>query len=260
MPNYLNLYDALDIMRPLIATVPHIMAPDGKKKLGKRDGAKDVLDYIRDGFMPETLISFIATLGWNDGTEQEVFTQDELIERFSLERVQRSGARFDEQRLLWMNGYYIRQLTLDDLFERVATYWPEEAKAYDDSYKKQVLALVQERLKFFAELPALTRFFFTEPTVGDDLFENNKQLKKLSSEERSQMLRKAYEILEVSDFSETDLEEKLRGLVETLNTKPGILFGLIRATITGSNTAPGLFETLHALSKERSLRRIKTLI
>ncbi len=84
------------------------MGPDGKKKLSKRDGAKDVLEYLREGYLPEALVNFIATLGWNDGTEQEVFTTEELIKKFSLDRVQRSGARFDEQRLLWMNGAHIR--------------------------------------------------------------------------------------------------------------------------------------------------------
>jgi glutamyl/glutaminyl-tRNA synthetase len=78
-PNYLNLYEALGIDPPVMATVPHILGPDGKKKLSKRDGAKDVLDYIKQGFLPEALVSFIATLGWNDGTEQEVFTKDELM-------------------------------------------------------------------------------------------------------------------------------------------------------------------------------------
>src|SRR3546814_3721173 len=91
--------------------MPSVMGPDGNKKLSKRDGAKDVLDYIREGYLPEALVNFIATLGWNDGTEQETFTVQELIEKFSLSRVQKSGARFDERRLLWVNGYHIRQLT-----------------------------------------------------------------------------------------------------------------------------------------------------
>ncbi|OYW84662.1 glutamate--tRNA ligase, partial [Candidatus Saccharibacteria bacterium 32-49-10] len=104
MPNFLALYEALGLERPIFAHMPHIMNEQGNKKLGKRDGAKDVLDYIRDGYLPETLDSFIATLGWNDGTEQEVFTMDELVEKFDLSRVQKSGARFDEKRLLWMNA------------------------------------------------------------------------------------------------------------------------------------------------------------
>jgi len=162
VPRYLNLYEALEIERPLLATMPFVMGPDGKKKLSKRDGAKDIMDYAKEGYLPEALINFMASLGWNDGTEQEIFSVEELIQKFSLNRVQKSGAHFDENRLLWMNGAHIRVLSLDDLYQKVADFWPEAAKNYDDSYKKQVLGLVQERLKFFAELPDLTRFFFTD--------------------------------------------------------------------------------------------------
>ena len=111
MPNYLNLYQALGIneSRPLIATVPHIMNEHGNKKLSKRDGAKDVLDYIKEGLLPDALISFIATLGWNDGTTQEVFSREELVERFDLKRVQKGGAHFDEKRLIWINGQFIKK-------------------------------------------------------------------------------------------------------------------------------------------------------
>ncbi len=89
VPNYLNLYDALGLEWPVMATVPHILGPDGKKKLSKRDGAKDVLDYIRDGYLPDALVNFTASLGWNDGTEQEIFSRQELIKKFSLGRVQK---------------------------------------------------------------------------------------------------------------------------------------------------------------------------
>ncbi len=95
VPNYLNLYEALGVERPILATVPYVMGPGGNKKLSKRDGAKDVLDYIRQGFLPEAMRSFLATLGWNDGSTQEVFTTDELIAKFSLDKVGKSGARFD---------------------------------------------------------------------------------------------------------------------------------------------------------------------
>ena len=103
VPKFFNLYEALGIEKPKLATLPYVMGPDGKKKLSKRDGAKDILDYKREGYLPDALINFLATLGWNDGTEQEIFSADELIEKFDLSRVQRGGARFDEQRLLWMN-------------------------------------------------------------------------------------------------------------------------------------------------------------
>ena len=133
VPNYLNLYEALNITPPIMATAPPIMNDQGNKKLSKRDGAKDVLDYIKDGFLPEALMSFIATLGWNDGTTQEVFTKDELIERFSLSRVGKSGAQFDKRRLLWTNGHFIRELSIDELYKKMSddtdgSYWPESAE------------------------------------------------------------------------------------------------------------------------------------
>jgi glutamyl-tRNA synthetase len=143
-PNYLNLYEALSIERPILATMPLILGPDGNKKLSKRDGAKDVLDYVREGYPVEAMVNFIASLGWNDGTEQEVFTIDELISKFSLDRVQKSGARFDEKRLEWLSGAHIRNLDLDELFNRVKDYWPEEAKDADETFKKAFLGLYKK--------------------------------------------------------------------------------------------------------------------
>ena len=166
MPNYLNLYEALSIDKPIFATMPHILNEQGNKKLSKRDGAKDILDYTKEGYLPEALRSFIATLGWNDGTEQEVFATDELIKKFSLQRVGKSGAHFDERRLNWVNGYFIRQKSIDELYEQVANFWPNSGASHDDSYKKQVLNLVQERLKYFSELPELTNFFFEDLPIN----------------------------------------------------------------------------------------------
>jgi glutamyl-tRNA synthetase len=117
-PNYLNLYEALDVTPPIFATLPPILNETGNKKLSKRDNARDVLDYLRAGFLVEALDNFIASLGWNDGTEQEIFSMDELIAKFSLDRVQKSGARFDEKRLTWLNGQWMRRLDLEDLYGR----------------------------------------------------------------------------------------------------------------------------------------------
>jgi glutamyl/glutaminyl-tRNA synthetase len=210
--------------------------------------------------MPEAMLNFMATIGWNDGTEQEIFTLPELIEKFSLDRVQKSGGTFDEKRLMYLNGVHIRRLSLEELFTRVAEFWPASAAQYDDDYKKEVLALVHERLKFFAELPELTEFFFSEPDVTEELFSGNKQLKKLSPEERATMLRAVHDSLAESDFSEPDLEERMRSLVESLQTKTGMLFGLVRASITGSNVAPGLFETMRVIGKEKTLARLQKII
>jgi len=256
VPNYLNLYEALGFERPVLATMPHILNEQGNKKLSKRDGAKDVLDYIRDGYLPEGLRSFIATLGWNDGTEQEIFTTNELISKFSLERVGKSGAHFDEKRLTWVNGHFIRELPLDQLYERTKDYWPEAAKDANDDYKKQVLALTQERLKYLAELPGLTEFFFTDLPVNPDLISGNKQLKKLSAEKLRSLLEQARAALNQSDFSVDDLQNRLNQLLETTGQKPGVLFSLIRIATTQAPASPGLAETLATLGKETSLRRI----
>jgi len=256
VPKFLATHEVLGWESPINAILPQVMDETGKRKLSKRHGAKPILEYRDMGILPSAMLNFLATIGWNDGTEQEVYSVDELIEKFSLSRVQRSGGIFDEQRLMYLNGVHIRRLSLDELFEKVTNFWPEEANGASDDYKKQVLALVHERLKFLAELPELTRFFFAEPTVNDEVFNGNKQLKKLSSDERATMLAAVADILQDSDFTETDLEERLRGLVEKLDTKPGILFGLIRATITGSNIAPGLFETMRVLGKEAVLKRL----
>lgn len=256
VPKFLATHEVLGWESPVNAILPQVMDETGKRKLSKRHGAKPILEYRDMGILPSAMINFLATIGWNDGTEQEVYTVDELIEKFSLDRVQRSGGVFDEQRLLYLNGVHIRRLSLDELLEKVANFWPEEANDASDGYKKSVLALVHERLKFLSELPELTRFFFAEPAVSDEIFASNKQLKKLSPQERTTMLRAVSDALADSDFSEADLEERLRSLVEQLETKPGILFGLIRAQITGSNIAPGLFETMRVLGKDVVLKRL----
>lgn len=257
VPNYLNLYEALGLTPPVMATMPHILGEGGNKKLSKRDGAKDVLDYIRDGYLPEALTNFIASLGWNDGSKQEIFSREELIAGFSLDRVQRSGARFDERRLLWMNGSYIRETEPAKLYELSQAYWPPESAKYQDQYKLQVLSLVQERLKYLAELPELSRFFFVDLPVNPALISGHKQLKKLPAKELRQLLEQSNASLEQSDFSTEDLTSRLNQLLEATCQKPAVLFSLIRIATTQSPASPGLAETMHVLGKQLSLQRIR---
>jgi nondiscriminating glutamyl-tRNA synthetase len=240
--------------------MPHILGSDGRKKLSKRDGAKDVLDYIKAGYLSEALLSFIATLGWNDGTEQEIFTREELIEKFSVDRVQKSGAKFDEQRLSWINGHFIREMPLDDLYAKSKNFWPEEAKQATENYKQQVLALVKERLKYLAELPGLTRFFFMDLPLNPELISNNKQLSGFTNQELKELLQASLESLEQSDFSLEDLTERLNNLLEQTGQKPAVLFSLIRIATTQAPASPALAGTLHVLGKELSLKRINRQI
>lgn len=263
VPKFLNLYEALGIARPKLATLPYVMAPDGRKKLSKRDGAKDILDYKREGFLPETLINFLATLGWNDGTEQEIFSVEELVKKFDLSQVQKGGAHFDESRLIWMNGHYIRQLSPEELSKKAQDFWPEVGKNADENYKKAVLELVHERLKFLAELPRLTNFFFEEPQVEQvtKLYKEpvDKQLKKTPTNYLS-FLQAATQELLTSDFTKEDITKRLNGLLAKLNTKPAVLFPIIRIAVTGSQVSPEIFGTLQVLGKIKTLKRLRQAI
>lgn len=260
-PKFLNLYEALQIQRPILGTLPYVMAIDGKKKLGKRDGAKDILEYGSEGFLPEAMMNFLATLGWNDGTEQEVFTVHEMIEKFSLDRVQRSPARFDEQRLLWLNGQHIRLLSLDDLYVRVTDFWPASAKDADEIYKKQVLALVQDRLKTLKDLPIITDYFFQSPVPNWLMADDNKQLRKLNRQEQSELLSQTMKAIEqVKDFTADNIQSALNQLLITTGQKPGILFSLIRLAVSWAPFSPALNDTLATIGRGETLTRLQTAI
>lgn len=259
-PKFLNLYEALGIDRPVLATLPYVMAIDGKKKLGKRDGAKDILEYSAEGYLPEAMMNFLATLGWNDGTEQEIFSQAELIDKFSLDRVQKSPARFDEKRLLWMNGQWIRKLTLDDLYTRSANFWPMVANEAGDGAKKQVLLLVQDRLKTLADIPLLTSYFFAEPTPDWSMVESNKQLNAIPKNEVISLLESAKLALLNSNYDAESLQQTLNALLETTSQKPGILFSLIRLAVSWAPFSPALNETLAIIGHDKVQSRLQSAI
>lgn len=260
MPNFLTLYEALELERPIFAHLPHVLNATGNKKLSKRDGAKDVLEYIADGYLPETLNSFIATLGWNDGSEQEVWTMAELVEKFSLSRVQKSGARFDEKRLLWMNGHFIRQLSADKLNSFAEPFWSRNSLNHTPEYRQQVLSLAQDRLKTLKDLPALTDFFFEEPKPNLELISSNKQLNQLSLEQIRQILEISIsELSAISDWTAINIQGSLNTLLEKTQQKPAILFGLIRIVTTWAPFSPQLPDTLELLGRNTTLKRLTSL-
>jgi glutamyl-tRNA synthetase len=260
-PKFLNLYEALEVTRPTLATLPFVMAIDGKKKLGKRDGAKDILEYGADGYLPEAMMNFLATLGWNDCTEKEIFTRDELIAAFSLDRVQKSPARFDEQRLLWLNGQHIRMLSIEDLETRVKDFWPESATDAEPEYKRSVLGLVQDRLKTLADLTESTGYFFAEPDANWLMVEDSKQLKKYTRQELVALLNAAREALTATtEFTPESIQEVLNNLLNTTGEKPGVLFSMIRLAVSWSPFSPALNDTLALLGKDRVIRRLEDAV
>ncbi|MCL2280576.1 glutamate--tRNA ligase [Candidatus Saccharibacteria bacterium] len=269
-PNYLNLYEALEITPPIFATMPHILNETGNKKLGKRDGAKDVLEYFRDGFVQEAMVNFIASMGWNDGTEQEIFTIEELIAKFTLDRVGRSGARFDEKRLVWMNSQWIKKLDLDDLYARTLgksqtlsdalnNFWGPAGQNASDDERRKVLTIIQDRLKTLADLPTLSEYFFTRPEPNWGMIDENKQLKKLTRDEQIELLKAAADKLgklDAENWNAEELQNTLNELLIETDSKPPILFSLIRYALTWAPFSPGLPETMMLLGRDETLTRL----
>ena len=265
-PNYLALYEALEIPVPKFVSLPHILAPTGNKKLGKRDGAKSVTEYRADGVLPEALLNYLACLGWNDGTEKEIYSKEELISAFSLDRVQNSGARFDEVKINWYNGQWIRKLVaeqgIDAFYPRTLEFWGEEAKNFPDDYKKRVLSIIYDRLKVLSDLREMTGYFFADPKVNLDLVLKNKFLKKLSETELKDLLELSVSELEKipeENWNEKILQETLNSLLEKSGKKPAELFSLIRLALSFAPFSPALNLTLDVLGREVSLARLRAL-
>ena len=263
-PNYLAIYEALGLERPVLVSLPHILAPQGNKKLGKRDGAKSVTEYRDDGVLAEAMLNYLACLGWNDGTEQEMYTKEELIERFSLDRIQTSGARYDETKLLWMNGQWIRRIFDEQgahaLYDRTAGFWPEEAETYPEEYRIKVLSIIYDRLKTLSDLREMTRYFFVDPEINTDTIKTNKFLKKLSEAELEDLLKKSISKLSaIEDWNEDNLQNALNELLAESGKKPAELFSLIRIAVSFAPFSPALNLTLNVLGRETSLARLNAV-
>lgn len=261
-PKHALLYDYLGWNRPKFAHCPTILGPDGKKKLSKRDGDVDVREYRDKGYLPSAVLNFLALLGWNDGTTQEIFSMQELTAAFSLERIQKSPAQFDVDRLGWMNGEYIRNVLSESEYLVAAKQGLKAAEyaidGFDDEYINRVLLLDRERVKIFGGIPEIVEFFFVPPEWNEE----RKSLitAKSSKEEVAKWLGQVCDALRGADSSEEAVEQALRGLSETANIHTGKLFYAVRIAVTGRTAAPGLFETIITLGLDESIRRLEAAI
>jgi len=260
-PNYLALYEAFGLERPVLVSLPHILAPSGNKKLGKRDGAKSATEYRDDGVIAEAMLNYLACLGWNDGTEQEIYTKDELIEKFSLDRIQTSGARYDETKLFWMNGQWIRKIFDEQgaraLYERTEGFWPAEAEGASEEYKVKVLSIIYDRLKVLSDLREMTSYFFKDPNIDVEMITGNKFLKKLSESEIEDLLKKSIaKLTTVEDWNADNLQNALNELLAETEKKPAELFSLIRIAISFAPFSPALNLTMEVLGRDITLARL----
>ena len=250
-PKYLSLYQALGIDPPKLVTVPPILNQNGGKKLSKRDGARDALEYRDDGFLSSAIVNFLASLGWNDGTEQEVFTPEEFVAAFSLERIQKSGAKFDETKLDWLNWQHILRLVEDGQIDTVLSLAMIEKDVAED-----IVRLAITKSNSIDSLKQQIEIFSGSPTFA--LSDENLKVvdKKLSREMADKYLKAAQESLGESDFSVEDLEKRLRATMEELEAKPRHFLNLIRWTVSDSKVSPSLFDMVSLIGKEESLARI----
>lgn len=263
-PNYLALYEALHLAQPKLVSLPHILAPQGNKKLGKRDGAKSVTEYRDDGVLAEAMLNYLACLGWNDGTEQEIYTKDELIKNFSLDRIQNSGARYDETKLLWLNGQWIRRIFTEQgaeaLYARTTNFWPEIANDFSDEYKIKVLSIIYDRLKTLSDLREMTTYFFEDPRIDIDTLVNNKFVKKLSEAEIEDLLKLTIaKLTDLKEWNADNIQATLNELLTETGKKPAELFSLIRIAISFAPFSPALNLTMDVLGRDITLARLNAV-
>jgi len=261
-PRHLLLYQALGFEPPQFAHLPMLLGPD-RAKLSKRHGAVSIVEYRDQGYLPEVMVNFLALLGWSLDDKTEILSRQELIKNFSLERVSRTAAIFNHDKLNWMNGVYIRNLSLEDFTRRALPFLdrdlpPEVKRPLPTDYVRQIMPLIKERAKTLVEVAELTQFFFIDKLDYDASLLVGK---KMNQESTIQALKVAQEKLEqLAMFGTESLEALLRPLAEELGLKTGQLFGILRVAITGQTAAPPLFQTMAVLGKERCLERIKAAI
>ena len=258
-PKHLLMYEALDYAPPQYVHHPLIVGPD-RAKLSKRHGDVSILEFREKGYLPETMFNFIALIGWSLDDKTELMTRQELIDNFSVERIGRTGAVFNRDKLEWMNGVYIRDLDIEDLTQRVLPFLeqglPSKVKRpLDTDYVRQMMPLIRERINTLAEAATYADFFFIDtPEYAASMLVG----KKMTGETSLEALKAAEERLSSLDsFNHDLLEDTLRHLAGDLELKAGQLFSLLRTAVTGRNATPPLFETMAVLGKEKCLKRIK---
>lgn len=261
VPKFLSIYDALEIPYPKFVTLPPILKDDRTKKLGKRDGAKDILAYREEGYLPEVMLNFLALIGWNPGTEQELFTKDELIAEFDIARIQRGGGAFNEEKLLWMNREYLQKLSEAAFFAYVKKALPEQIFSlplYSDQTLTRLLPVIKERIHLQTEITQASEageydFAFTTPDVQKELIAWKNDPDASAALPR---LQKALALLKDADFSSAEsIKSALWEYAEEVGK--GELLWPLRVSLTGKERSPDPFISAYIVGKEQTILRIE---
>jgi len=247
-PKQIQILQALGAPVPVYAHVPNINGTDGRK-LSKRHGASSLDEFRRQGYLPQALMNFLVLLGWSYDDRTTIMSREELVERFSFERVGASPAAFDYAKLDWMNGIYMRSLPEADFADALVDYLSEQGLAWDEALIRKAAPLVQEKISTLGEVPAFAGFLFGPVQPDPELLDGAGAL--LSRAEQA--------LASVEPFTADQIEAALRRYAEEADVKPRQAFQPIRVAVTGSKVSPGLFESLELLGKEESLRRIRRI-
>jgi glutamyl-tRNA synthetase len=260
-PRHLLLYRALGWQPPLFAHLPMLLGKD-RSKLSKRHGATSVLDYAEQGYLPEAMFNFLGLLGWSLDDHTEIISREQFVEHFSLERIVKSAAIFDLDKLTWMNGVYMRSLPPERLAALVRGRLerdlpPDVPRPLDEGYILRMVPLIRERVKRLDDLKRFAEFFF----LGDDLDYSVSELlgKAFAGRPRDAALAVAAareRLASLASWDEESLEGAMRPLAEQLSLKAGDLFMLVRVAVTGGPVAPPLFQSMSILGRECCLARL----
>ena len=258
-PKQIQIYQALGFPVPRFAHIPMILGPD-KSLLSKRHGATSVMQFKEEGYLSHAMVNYLALLGWSYDDSQTLFSIPELIEKFSLERVSKNPAVFDIQKLEWMNGVYIRELSLEDLYSEILPYWqqagflPQDVNSELKDYGLRILKELQPRLKLLADAVDLARYFFT-----DDYEYNQEVVEKILTKPQTKEILKyiSEAVANASVLDEENLKPLFKQGLEQFGVKMGDLIQPLRVALTGPNVSPGIYDVLALLGRERVLERIK---
>lgn len=250
-PKHILMQEALGYQRPLYAHLPLVLGPD-RSKLSKRHGPTSLLEFRDKGYLPGALINFLALVGWNPGTDQEFFSLTDLIQQFSIDKIQKAGAIFDFAKLDWMNGEYIRKLSPEELLELAKKFLPENSTLHPLPYTLKVIALEQPRLKKLSEIGERVDYFFKEPAYDKELL----RWKNMADDEIAASLDFSLKIIsELPANVEKDEIEKLF-LIEIGTGDKGKILWPLRVALSGKKASPGPFEILEILDKDIILKRL----
>jgi glutamyl-tRNA synthetase len=261
-PRHLMMYKALGFEPPEYVHHPVIVGSD-RAKLSKRHGATSLLDFRDQGYLSEAMFNFLALMSWSLDDKTEIMTRQQVVENFSLDRMGKTGAFFNIEKLDWMNGVYIRNLSREDFAARALPFLekglpPEIKRPLDVDYVTRIAPIIQERAKKLTEVPELTAFFFKEDLTYDPAALIAKNMDKQSTFNALEVALDKIKAL--SSFDEASLETLLRPLAEQLGLKAGQLFSVLRTAVTGEVATPPLFQTMVVLGRERCLKRMGTAL